>query len=117
MPLSERVYCVVIAFKMTEDFWSRWQHRQTWLASLYNHNEITTKTWNNHHSESTVGWNSDNYRIKETPSIQTGRRGTDAKQAGPPSMCGGQKFGRDISGTRSPSPTPGSKPKFPMPGR
>ena len=29
------------------------------------------------------------------------------KQAGPTSVCGGQKFGRYISGARSPSPTPG----------
>ena len=32
------------------DFWSRWWHRQTWLASLHNHIKITTKIWNNHHS-------------------------------------------------------------------
>ena len=33
------------------DFPSRWQHRQTQLASLHNHIRITTKIQNNHHSE------------------------------------------------------------------
>ena len=50
---------------------------------------------------------SDNYGIKEITSIQTGRRGTDVEQAGLSRICGGQKFRRDISGSRSPSPTPG----------
>ena len=36
-----------------------------------------------------IEWKSDNYRIKETTFIQTGRRGTDVEQAGPTSMYGG----------------------------
>ena len=36
-----------------------------------------------------VEWKSDNYRIKETTSIQTGRKGRDMEQAGPTSTCGG----------------------------
>ena len=48
---------------------------------------------------------SDNYRIKETTLIQTYRRGGHIEQAGRTSTCGGWKFGRDISGARSPSLT------------
>ena len=47
-----------------------------------------------------------NYGIKETTSIQTGRRGGQAEQAGHVSICGGRKFGRDILGARSPTPGP-----------
>ena len=35
-----------------------------------------------------VEWKSDNYGIKETTSIQTGRRGADAEWAGPTPTCG-----------------------------
>ena len=49
----------------------------------------------------------DNYRIKETTSIHTGRRGGGGKQVGHIPTCGRWKFRRDISGARSPSPTPG----------
>ena len=31
-------------------FWSRWQPRQTRLASSHNHIQITTKIQNHHHS-------------------------------------------------------------------
>ena len=44
-------------------------------------------------------WKSDNYRIEETTSIQTGRRHADAEQAGPTPV--------DILGARSPRPMPG----------
>ena len=36
-----------------------------------------------------VEWKSDNYEIKETTSIQTGRRDGDAEQADPTSTYGG----------------------------
>ena len=36
-----------------------------------------------------VEWMSDNYRIKETTSIQAGTKGGDAEWTGPTSMCGG----------------------------
>ena len=35
-----------------------------------------------------VEWKSDNYKIRETMSIQTGRMGRDAEQAGPTLTCG-----------------------------
>ena len=35
-----------------------------------------------------VEWKSDNYKIRETTSIQTGRMGRDAEQAGPTLTCG-----------------------------
>ena len=35
-----------------------------------------------------IEWNSDNYGIKETTTIQTGRRGRVAEWAGPTSLCG-----------------------------
>ena len=54
-----------------------------------------------------VEWKSDNYRMKETTSIQTGKRGRDMEWAGPISTCGGLKFRRDILGARSLSPTTG----------
>ena len=64
-----------------------------------------------------IEWKPDNYQIKETTFIQTGRRGADAERAGPTSMCGEQKFGRDILGVKSPSPTLGPQPRVPVPGR
>ena len=45
-----------------------------------------------------VEWNSDIYGIKETTSIQIGRRGADVEWAGPTLTCGGYEFG---SGERS----------------
>ena len=36
-----------------------------------------------------VEWKSDNYRIKETTFIQTGRRSADAEWAGTTPICGG----------------------------
>ena len=36
-----------------------------------------------------VEWKSGNHGIKETTSIQTGRRGKDAEWVGSASMCGG----------------------------
>ena len=36
-----------------------------------------------------VEWKSDKYRIKETTSIQTGRKGADMERAGPSPTCGG----------------------------
>ena len=59
--------------KITEEFLSKWQHRQTWLTSWHNHNKITTKMYNNQHSE----LSEDNYGIKETTPHQTCRRGRD----------------------------------------
>ena len=54
-----------------------------------------------------VEWKSDNYRVKETTSIETGRRGADTEWADLSPMCGGWKFGRVISGESRPRPTPG----------
>ena len=44
---------------------------------------------------------------KPHPSIQNGKKDRDTERAGPTPTCGGQKFRRDISGARSPRPTPG----------
>ena len=63
-----------------------------------------------------VEWKSENYRIKETTSIQTGRRDRDTEQAGPTSTCGGLKFRRNILGAKSLTPIPDSQPRVPMPG-
>ena len=49
----------------------------------YNIKQLSLRTVRN-----LVEWKSDNYRIKETIFIQTGRRGRDAGQAGPTSTHG-----------------------------
>ena len=64
-----------------------------------------------------VEWKSDNYKIKETTSIETGRRGADMDWGGPTSTCREQKFGRDISGARGPNPKSDCQSKVPMPGK
>ena len=70
---------------------SRWKHRHTRLASSHNHIKVTTEIENNHHStvRNRVEWKSDNYRVKETTSIETGRRGADTEWADLSPMCGG----------------------------
>ena len=55
--------------------------------------------------------------LKKPYPSKTGRRGADAEWAGPKCMCGGYKFGRDILGASSPSPTPGPQLMVPVPGR
>ena len=52
-----------------------------------------------------VDWKSNNYGIKETTSIHTGKKDTDMERAGLTHMCGGQKLRMDTSRARSPSPT------------
>ena len=56
--------------------WGKWD----------NYNSIINKIY---FLKNQVELKSDNYGIKETTSIQTGRRGTDMEQAGPTLICGG----------------------------
>ena len=57
-------------------FPSRWQRRQTRLASSHNHNKITSKIWNHHCSEWT--------EIKLNGSLAT----TELKKPHPPRLVG-----------------------------
>ena len=60
-------------------------------------------------------WKCDNYGIKETTSIQTGRRGTDTERAGPTSTCGGLKIQESYLRSRVPAPYQAPLPRVPVP--
>ena len=69
-----------LLLKKMGDFWSRWRHRQTWLASLHNHNKITTKMYNNHHSE------------PSEIELNGSQRTTELKKPHPSRLIGGAKM-------------------------
>ena len=76
-------------------------HLVTQPHQNYNRNEGQPSFWN---VRNRVEWKSDDYGIKETTSIQTGRRGTDTERVDPTPTMVDKSSGGISWGHRAPHP-------------